>query len=185
MSLFGIFLVFIGLNIDTFIALLFILPNYNYRLPIVGFSAATLVLWILGVLFGKTLALLFPDWITGLMGIVLIVMALVNQDDSTATVNTSFTSIFLFCLSLGGDNLAVYIPWAVDLSWIEIGYIGLIFELCAVLLVIVGKLFVSARPVAYLLEKYGSYGSKLIYIVAGLYIIWDSHLIPHLLALFS
>lgn len=185
MSLFGIFLIFVGLNIDTFIALLFILPNYHYRLPIVGFSAATLVLWIVGVLFGKTLALFFPDWITGLMGIVLIIMALINQDDNTTAVNTSFTSIFLFCLSLGGDNLAVYIPWAVNLSWPEIIYIGLVFELCAVLLIIIGKLLVSARPVAYLLEKYGNYGSKFVYIVAGLYIIWDSHLVPHLLALFN
>jgi cadmium resistance protein CadD (predicted permease) len=184
MSLFTVVMVFIGLNIDTFIALLFVLRNYNYRLPIAGFGAATLFLWGLGVLLGKTLALLFPDWITGLMGIVLILLAVFDSGDEQGTVKTSFSSIFLFCLSLGGDNLAVYIPWVVDLSWTEILYIGIVFEVGAVLLILLGKLFVNSRPVAYLLERYGKYGSKLVYVFAGLYIIWDSKLLPHLIALF-
>lgn len=183
MSLLAIVMVFIGLNIDTFIALLFVLRNYNYRLPIAGFSVATLFLWGLGVVLGKTLALLFPDWITGVMGIVLIFLAVFGGEDDQGTVKTSFSSIFLFCLSLGGDNLAVYIPWAVNLTWLEIIYIGIIFEIGAVLLILLGKLIVNARPISYLLERYGKYGSKLVYVLAGLYIIWDSKLLSHLFAL--
>ena len=185
MSLIAILLIFVGLNIDTFIALLFLLRNYNYRLPILGFGAATFILWILGVALGKGLAFLFPDWITGFMGIVLIFIALFEQDEEKKTTNTGFFSLLLFCLSLGGDNLAVYIPWVVNLSWSQIIYVGIIFEICSVLLILLGKLFISVKPVAYLLEKYGNYGSKIVYILAGLYIIWNSHLISHLIRIFN
>ena len=168
MSLITILLIFVGLNIDTFIALLFLLRNYNYRLPIIGFGVATLILWIFGVILGKGLAFLFPDWITGFMGIIL-----------------SFLSLLLFCLSLGGDNLAVYIPLVVNLSWSQIIYVGIIFEICSVLLILLGKQFVLIKPVAYLLEKYGNFGSKIVYVLAGLYIIWNSHLINHLIRIFN
>lgn len=185
MSFFAVLIIFLGLNIDTFIALLFVLRNYNYRLPVIGFGTATIVLWALGVLLGKSLAFLFPDWITGFMGIVLIFLAIFNQNDEEEAVNTNFFSLFMFCLSLGGDNLAVYIPWVVNLTWYQIIYIGVVFEICSILLILFGKLIVSSRPVAYLLEKYGNYGSKLVYILAGIYIVWSSHLITHLLGLFS
>ncbi|MBD5091032.1 MAG: permease [Lactobacillus sp.] len=185
MSLIAILLIFVGLNIDTFIALLFLLRNYNYGLPILGFGAATLILWVLGVVLGKGLAFLFPDWTTGFMGIVLIFTALFEQDDEKKTTNTGFFSLLLFCLSLGGDNLAVYIPWMVHLSWGQIIYVGVIFEICSALLILLGKLFVSVKPVAYLLEKYGNYGSKIVYVLVGLYIIWNSHLISHLIRIFN
>ncbi|MBB1079409.1 cadmium resistance transporter [Limosilactobacillus sp. STM2_1] len=185
MNLVAILMIFIGLNIDTFIALLFILRNYNYRLPIIAFGMSTIVLWILGVILGKSLALLFPNWITGFMGIILIFLAIFGQNDDNKSVNTNFMSLFLFCLSLGGDNLAVYIPWVVNLTWLEIVYIGIIFVACSVVLILLGKGIISVSPIAKLLEKYGNYGSKVVYVLAGLYIIWSSHLINHLWALFN
>lgn len=181
MGLSAILLIFLGLNIDTFVAMLFILRKYNYWLPIAGFGTATITLWIIGVVLGKGLAFLFPDWITGFMGVVLIFIAIIEGEDEKKTASTSFFSIFLFCLSLGGDNIAVYIPWVVNLSWGRIIYIGIVFEFCSVILVLLGKIIVSVKPVACLLEKYGNYGSRLIYVIAGLYIIWSSHLISHLL----
>ena len=89
MNLLAVIMIFIGLNIDTFIALLFVLRNYNYRLPIITFVTATITLWILGVVLGKGLAALFPDWITGFMGIVLIFLAVFGQnDDDNKNINT-------------------------------------------------------------------------------------------------
>ena len=61
----------------------------------------------------------------------------------------------------------------------------IIFEICSVLLILLGKLFISVKPVAYLLEKYGNYGNKIVYVLAGLYIIWNSHLISHLIRIFN
>ncbi|UNL36701.1 permease, partial [Limosilactobacillus reuteri] len=110
---------------------------------------------------------------------------LFEQDDEKKTTNNGFFSLLLFCLSLGGDNLAVYIPWVVNLSWSQIIYVGVIFEICSVLLILLGKQFVLIKPVAYLLEKYGNFGSKIVYVLAGLYIIWNSHLINHLIRIFN
>ena len=185
MNLLTILIIFVTLNIDTFIALLFILRNYQYRLPIIAFGTTTIILWILGVILGKSLAFIFPNWVTGFMGIILIFLAVFSQEDGKRKVNTSFSSLFLFCLSLGGDNLAVYIPWAVSLTVPEIIYITLIFTSCSVLLILLGKGITSAGLIAKLLEKYGNYGSKIVYILAGLYIIWNSHLISHIWALFN
>lgn len=183
MSILAIIMIYIGINIDTFIALLFIMRRYSLLVPMIGFVSAELLLWFVGVGLGKTITTVFPDWITGFMGFVLLYLALRSDDQEMTAKKTGVLAIFLLCLSLGGDNLAVYIPWAGQLNLSAILLVTLVFMICSVLTVLVVKAFSRVKPVAYFLEKYGRYCTKVVYFGAGLYIILISRVIQHLLAL--
>lgn len=184
MSVLAIILIFIGINIDTFIALLFAARRYQLVASLVGLTAAELVLWLSGVALGKTITTVFPDWITGFMGIVLIYLALRPDDQQVQQKKTGAMAIFLLCLSLGGDNLAVYIPWAGRLTVSQIALVTVLFTICSLITVLVVRLVARFKPIAFVLERYGNYCTNLVYLGAGIYIIWSSHLIGHLLALF-
>lgn len=176
-------MIFIGINIDTFVALLFVMRRYSLVAPILGLTLAELFLWLVGVALGKTITTVFPDWITGLMGFVLLYLAFRADDEAVQEKKTGALAIFLLCLSLGGDNLAVLIPLASQLSLPRIALVTLVFTVCSIITVFVVKLIARFKPIAVLLEKYGSYCTRIIYFCAGIYIIVASRLITHLLAL--
>lgn len=183
MNILSTILIFAGVNIDTFIALLFLLKWCSLKKAIAGLALANILLWLAGAVLGKVIAFVFPDWIVGLMGFILIGMAFRRSGDETKTKETTFWEIFLLCLSLGGDNLTVFIPWAVKLQSADIALITLIFALCSAVMVVIGKLTIKLKPVAFLLEKYGQYATRLVYLGAGIYIILSSRVIQHLIRL--
>lgn len=184
MNVLSTILIFIGVNIDTFIALLFLLKWCSLKKAIASLCLANILLWLAGAVLGKVIALVFPDWIVGFMGFILIGMAFRRSSDETKAKESSFWEIFLLCLSLGGDNLTVFIPWAVKISPEDIALVTLIFALCSALMVVIGKLTISLKPIAFLLERYGQYATRLVYLGAGIYIIISTRLIQHLLRLF-
>ena len=101
MSMLAIIMVYVGINIDTFIALLFVIRRYRILTPMVGFILAEMVLWIIGVVLGKTITTIFPDWITGLMGFVLLYLAFRSDDQEVQEAKNGIFKIFFLCLSLG------------------------------------------------------------------------------------
>ncbi|MBA1395288.1 permease, partial [Lactobacillus sp. XV13L] len=132
------------------------------------------------VLISKSVAAFFPDWITGWMGVVLIILAFLPEK-KTSTRRSDLVPIFILCLSLGGDNLAVYIPLAIKMSFTQIIEIAIIFSLLAIVTVVLGKWVLKMSFLTKIIENYGSYGTNLIYIIAGIYIIYKSKLIFHLI----
>ncbi|QLL69162.1 cadmium resistance transporter [Lactobacillus sp. 3B(2020)] len=180
----SILMVFISVNIDTFVFLLPLLPKARVRDAMIGLSVANLLLWSGGALLGKTLTQLFPDWITGILGIVLIYLAF-KDEENINKVNANFYQIFLTCLSLGGDNLALYIPWASHMSITVMLEVSIIFILASVIMVWIGKTILGLKKVTNLIENYVNYGTKTVYLLAGCYVIWTSGLWAKLLSLFK
>lgn len=183
MSIVSIIMIFIGINIDTFIALLFILHQCPVIKAMVGVALANVCLWLVGVVISKTVSYVFPNWIVGLMGFVLLGLALRPAGDSDVQKKTGVLTVFTLCLGLGGDNLAVFIPLAINLKLAQISLITVIFACCSAIMVALGKLTIRWKPIARLIEKYGAYGTKMVYIGAGIYIILNSHIIEHVIAL--
>jgi cadmium resistance protein CadD (predicted permease) len=183
MSMLAIIMVYVGINIDTFIALLFVIRRYRILTPMVGFILAETVLWIIGVVLGKTITTIFPDWITGLMGFVLLYLAFRSDDQEVQEAKNGIFKIFFLCLSLGGDNLAIYIPWAGPLHMSAILLITAVFLVSSVIAIYLIKLISNLRPLTFVLEKYGSYCTRIIYFCAGLYIIFNSRVLEHIVAL--
>lgn len=179
-SLAEIIITFIGLNIDTFIALLFLINKHSTKSIIAGYSLANLTLWILGVLISKSIAVFFPDWITGFMGIILIILAFKPYKESKLESFSDLREIFTLCLSLGGDNLSVYIPMAVKMKFMEILFIAIVFTILTFFAVLLGKWVLKINILTDVIENYGGYGTKLVYIIAGIYIVIKSKLLLHL-----
>lgn len=179
-SLVEITMTFIGLNIDTFIALLSLINKHSDKSIILGYSLANLTLWILGVLISKSIAVFFPDWITGFMGIILIILAFRPYKENKIESFSDLREIFTLCFSLGGDNLSVYIPMAVKMQFMEILFISLVFIVFTFLTVLLGKLVLKINILTDIIENYGGYSTKLVYIIAGIYIVVKSKLLLHL-----
>lgn len=183
MSILAVIMVYVGINIDTFIALLFIIRRYNILTPMLGFIMAEMVLWIMGILLGKTITIIFPDWITGLMGFVLLYLAFRSDSQEVQTAKNGVLKTFLLCLSLGGDNLAIYIPWTGSLHLPNILLITVVFLVSSVIAIYLIKLISNLRPLTFILEKYGRYCTRIIYLCAGFYIIFNSQVLEHIAAL--
>lgn len=179
-SLVEITMTFIGLNIDTFIALLFLINKHSDKSIILGYSLANLTLWILGVLISKSIAAFFPDWITGFMGIILIILAFRPYKENKIEYFSDLREIFTLCFSLGVDNLSVYIPMAVKMQFMEILFISLLLIVFTFLIVLLGKLVLKINILTNIIENYGGYSIKLVYIIAGIYIVVKSKLLLHL-----
>ncbi|MCC4440790.1 cadmium resistance transporter [Limosilactobacillus reuteri] len=185
MNVLAIIMIYIGINIDTFIALMFVIHRYNLYSILTGFVSAELFLWLIGILLGKTITTIFPDWITGFMGFLLLYLGVHSKNqEEMKEKNTEITEVFLLCLSLGGDNLAVLIPLAGTMNFLIIILVTIVFTLCSVLTIIVARWVAKIKPLTFFLEKYGGYCTKLVYIFAGIYIILNSQVIQHILILF-
>lgn len=181
----SIMLIFISINLDTMLVMALVLKTSNYLSAIWGFGLSTLVLWALGVFLGKGIDYLFPNWITGLMGIVLILMALFSKNDEANNTigkqSQNFQKLFWLCLSMGGDNLAFYIPWAADLRWSAIIEVGIVFVLMAIIVILLEKWLIhKCQPLNRLLEKCSPWISRVVYLIAGIYVIYTNHLFKHL-----
>lgn len=183
MNILAIILLYIGINIDTFIALLFTMKSYSFRTIITAFVASDVILWLIGVIIGKTIVYLFPDWLTGLFGFVLLYLAFRRDGQQVTTQHSGLMTILLLCLSLGGDNLVVYIPWAGKMGINTIVFITVIFILCSVIATYLLRVVANIKPIAFFLEKYGTYCTRLVYFCAGLNIIYSNHVISHLVNL--
>lgn len=185
MDILGIVLLYVGINIDTFITLLFVRGKYTLRTILAGFVISDVLLWVIGVLLGKTLTILFPDWITGLFGFVLLYLAVRRdrQEVSTDGQKTGLMTVLMLCLSLGGDNLAVYIPWSSKMGIGMLALVTVIFIVCSVVATYLVNVIAKFKPFAHFLERYGNYCTRLIYLVAGIRILYSSRVINHLLML--
>lgn len=178
-------ILFIGINTDTLIALLFIINQCKLTTALYSVVLSDITLWVAGIIIGKTFTIVFPTWITGFMGFLLLWMVIRPQATTTTKQlnQPGFASIFLLCISLGGDNLAVYIPWVTNLNIQSIMIITLVFICCSIAMTLIAKSIILVKPLIYLLKRYSGYCTKLVYLFSGIRIIYNSHVIRHLIAI--
>lgn len=75
-------LTFLSVNLDFFFMLLFLLNRYPRRAVILGYVMGIAVLMSLSFAIGKTLALLMPEWLLGVLGALPLYLALRPDRDS-------------------------------------------------------------------------------------------------------
>ena len=71
-----ILITFLGVNLDFFFILLFLLKKYDLKSVTVGYLIGLWVLLLLSFNVGQILAHVLPEWILGLLGFLPIYMAL-------------------------------------------------------------------------------------------------------------
>lgn len=179
-------LTFLSVNLDFFFMLIFLLKKYRLWQVMVGYLIGNLILLTASFFVGKTLALFFPEWLLGVLGILPIWMAFKDDDDDEGdqTHRSPVMSVLITYLSVcAGCNLSIFLPVlageTVPHFLITLGFIGTL----TLLVVVVIKLIADIPAVERVMAKHGERLMKICYILIGLYVFWDSGLISHLLAL--
>lgn len=81
------------------------------------------------------------------------------------------TTVALVTFANGGDNIGVYVPVFVTLSWPAVLGFCLVFLVLVAVLVLTAKWITSRRPIAEALERWESILFPVVLIVLGLVIL--------------
>ena len=190
---------FITTNIDDILLIMLFFAQVNTvfrkRHIIVGqylgFSAIVLI-----SLLGFAGALILPDNLVGLLGIIPIVIGVVmlfrkkKDDDDDEAVDISqvqpaqglLASLFSahtlsvagVTLANGADNVSVYIPLFASRNLPEVGLIIAVFGVGVGVLCYAGYRLVRYPKVAHLLDRYGERLVPYVFILLGVFVILES-----------
>ncbi|KRL02175.1 cadmium resistance transporter [Liquorilactobacillus capillatus] len=175
---------FLGVNIDFFFILLFLLKKYTLSKVILGYLMGNIVLLTASYLVGKALAVFFPEWILGILGILPLYMAFHNDDDEkiTAVHHSQILNVLLTYLAVcAGCNLSLFLPILAGETLTSFVITVLFLGLLTVVIVCLINLIGTIPIVAKIMTTHGEKLMKGCYILVGLYVFWDSGLITQIL----
>jgi len=153
------------------------------------------------VLVGSSLAIAFflgfvpAPWLLGLLGLIPIYLGIKlwvqgDDDDQDAIAGkvsdpkSLIISVALITMATcGADNVGIYVPLFTTVAPSSIPLILLTFAVMVVIFWELGYRLACLPKVADVLEKQGRYITIAVYILIGLYIIWDNGTVQHLLQL--
>lgn len=152
-----------------------------------------------GILVGVSLLLAFvlkvvpEEWMLGFLGLIPVYMGIKllffgEEDDDDLIegqlkrrTNRVFKVILITVATCGADNIGVYVPLFAQSSVREVGIILLTFLVMLSLFCLGGYLLVKTPKIADLLEHWGRYLTGLVYLGIGLYILFESGAVSHLI----
>ncbi|KRM94797.1 cadmium resistance transporter [Loigolactobacillus rennini] len=191
---------YVSTSIDNLIILALVFSRAKTRQDklavYLGDLAGTSVLVVTALILAFILHFVPDQWLLGLLGIIPIVMGvkllIVGDDDDDAVVNQTlkqrrslFVSMALITIaSCGADNIGIYVPYFVTLTPGAVVVVLLTFFVMLTLFCLTGYLLVKLPVVARFLDQYGRWLTAAVYILLGLYIMYESGTWTHLVAWF-
>ena len=176
---------FIAINLDFFVILIFLLNKYRLYEVYVGYVVGLILLVSISFFAGQILKSIFPEWIVGILGILPIIMAFRDdEDENKINRKSGIVDTLITYLSIcTGCNLSLFLPVLSgsqlnDYIFILVYIVGLSF-----IAVIAIKLLTLNKIVIRLMERYGEVLTKLCYIGIGIFVLFDSGFISHILSL--
>ncbi|WP_125574458.1 cadmium resistance transporter [Levilactobacillus huananensis] len=191
---------YISTGLDYLIILMVIFGRVKHEdrwLVLIGDFLGTIVL------VGSSLAIAFflgfvpAPWLLGLLGLIPIFLGLklwvAGDDDDTDAIAAKVSdpkrligSVALITMATcGADNVGIYVPLFTTVAPRAIPLILLTFVVMVVIFWEIGYRLACLPRVATILEKEGRYITVAVYILIGLYILWDSGTVIHLLHLLA
>lgn len=184
MNWFIIAMTFIGVNLDFFFILLFLLKKYQLHDVIIGYLIGVLLLVTASYFAGKILSTLMPEWSLGILGILPIWMAIHDNDENAkrAEMQSSILTVLITYLAVcSGCNLSIFLPILTGVSFVHFGEVLLFVAIFTVMIVLLLKGIGKIPVINKLMTKYSEFLMKVVYIGVGLYVFWDSGLVSHLI----
>lgn len=182
-----ILITFLGVNLDFFFILLFLLKKYDLKSVTVGYLIGLWVLLLLSFNVGQILAHFLPEWILGLLGLLPIYMALKDEDEYAREVSHKSPVVITLVTYLSvcaGCNLALFLPVLSNIDTIQFIQVILMLTVLSILIIFIIKSIGQVKVVNNLMEKYGEILTKLVYIGVGVYVLFDSGLVAHIISWF-
>lgn len=180
-----ILITFIGVNLDFFFILLFLLKKYELKKVMVGYIMGITLLVGLSFFAGQLLALFLPEWLLGILGILPIYMAFKDDPDdiSNNQHHAPIMATFITYLSVcAGCNLSIFLPISTGLTLSQFLLVLLFLIGLSIVIVVIIKLIGNIPVVQTIMNRYGEMGTKIVYVAIGLYVFWDSGFLNHILA---
>lgn len=182
-----ILLTFIGVNLDFFFILLFLLKKYRLTRVMAGYMMGLWILLLLSFFAGQILDYFFPEWLLGILGVLPIYMAIHDDDEKAKDYKANCPTITVLITYLSvcaGCNLSMFIPVLTTLHLMGMLMVLVVLTIFSDIIILIIKQLVNVAIVKTLMEKYGEQLTKVVYIGVGIYVFFDSGLISHLLSIF-
>ncbi|MFC6206809.1 cadmium resistance transporter [Levilactobacillus tongjiangensis] len=187
---------YISTGLDYLIILMVIFSRVKHQdrwLVLVGDFVGTIVLVGSSLILALVLGFVPAPWLLGLLGLIPIYLGLKlwfqGDDDDTAEIANRVTNPQSLIMSVavitmatcGADNVGIYVPLFTTVEPAAIPLILLTFAVMVVLFWEIGYRLACLPKVATVLEKQGRYLTIAVYILIGLYILWDNGTFAHFL----
>lgn len=182
-----ILVTFLGVNLDFFFILLLLLRKYNLKSVMMGYLLGLWILLILSFSAGQILDHFLPEWLLGVLGLLPIYMALKDEDEEVKEVNHKSPIVITLITYLSvcaGCNLALFLPVLSTISAVQIIEVIVVLTVLSLLIILLIKAIGNIQSINDLMEKYGEILTKVVYIGVGIYVLFDSGLIAHVISWF-
>ena len=186
---------YISTSIDYLIILMVIFGSVNRkerRLVYWGDLLGTSVLVAASLVMAFILGFVPQEWLLGLLGIIPVLMGLrllisgESDDDEVVESqmkkrrNIIMNVAIITIATCGADNIGIYVPIFAQSTVQTLAIILITFFFMLSLFCYVGYLLIKIPKVAEILERYGMYITAIVYIGLGLYIMFESGTVQHL-----
>ena len=128
-------------------------------------------------------------WMVGLLGLIPIYLgirfAIVGEGEEEeeeetierleqSKANQLFWTVTLLTIASGGDNLSIYIPYFASLDWAQTLVVLLVFAIGVLIFCELSRVLSSIPLISETIEKYKRIIVPLVFILLGLYIMYES-----------
>ncbi|HEU7526425.1 Cad superfamily protein [Streptococcus pneumoniae] len=148
-----------------------------------------------GLLVGASLVAAYvvnfvpEEWMVGLLGLIPIYLgirfAIVGEDAEEeeeeiierleqSKANQLFWTVTLLTIASGGDNLGIYIPYFASLDWSQTLVALLVFVIGIIIFCEISRVLSSIPLIFEIIEKYERIIVPLVFILLGLYIMYEN-----------
>lgn len=183
-------MLFIGVNLDFFAILLFLLQKYSYKDNLIGYELGMVIVFSISALAGQIIQSFIPEWSIGLLGLIPIYMGIKGEDDDDKNdekhqSNKGVIAVLLmYLVSCGADNIAVYVPVLATMPVTSIVLTVIYFIFLTAVSLTLAYFFGQIPIIKNIFERFGEPLSRIIYIFIGIFVMIDTGLFQQIMNLF-
>lgn len=189
---------YISTSIDYLIILMVIFgatPKRHRFLVYLGDFLGTAILVLTSYLMAVILGFVPAEWLLGFLGLIPILMGVKllifgeKEDDDLIEneiqkkTNVVLKVAIITIATCGADNIGIYVPLFTQISPTNIPILLVTFFIMMTLFCYLGYLLSKIPTIGNILEKWSRYITAVVYIGLGIYILWESGTLTHLIQL--
>lgn len=191
---------YISTSIDYLVILMIIFgrikKNKAFTFVYLGDILGTTILVCAALFISFILGFIPNPWILGLLGFIPIIMGIMvivkDDDDGEESVDKQLHAsgkariiidvALITIITCGADNIGIYVPFFVTLTPSQLVIVLITFFFMMTLFCIMGYFFGKIPLIARAFDKYGRWITAAVYILLGLYIVYENGTFDKLLS---
>lgn len=156
-------LLFISVNFDFFIILLYLLHKYRFKEVLIGYGTGIVILWISATVLSQTLHFFLPNWLFGFLGLIPLYMALHGESDADGEDEPNHSSkysgilavLVIYLGACGPDNFAIYVPVLSNMNLSALIFGGMYILILMMISTVLAAKFGRLPKIKHFFDNYG------------------------------